>query len=148
MGRVVHAQNPLNHISNLFLGSGLFNLPMAEKHKLNVGLGTDIEEGRDDQVVDDDDKRLPQIAEGDGAEKKSVTPEQHFTQPPPRYTEATLVKRMEELGIGRPSTYASIISTLRSSRRGNNIERRSRRRRRHWPTNSSTTSTNRASLSA
>ncbi|MFN7003782.1 MAG: type I DNA topoisomerase, partial [Roseinatronobacter sp.] len=62
------------------------------------------EEGRDD-VVDDDDKRLPQMAEGDALDKRSVTPEQHFTQPPPRYTEATLVKRMEELGIGRPSTY-------------------------------------------
>ncbi|MBD3678251.1 MAG: type I DNA topoisomerase [Rhodobacteraceae bacterium] len=69
------------------------------------------EEGRDD-VVDDDDKRLPQIAEGEPAAKKSVTPEQHFTQPPPRYTEATLVKRMEELGIGRPSTYASIVTTI------------------------------------
>ena len=70
------------------------------------------EEGRDDQVVDDDDKRLPQVMEGEAAAKKSVTPEQHFTQPPPRYTEATLVKRMEELGIGRPSTYASIVTTI------------------------------------
>ncbi len=70
------------------------------------------EEGRDDVVVDDDDKRLPQIGEGDAMDKRSVTPEQHFTQPPPRYTEATLVKRMEELGIGRPSTYASIVTTI------------------------------------
>ena len=70
------------------------------------------EEGRDDDVVDDDDKRLPQLAEGETAEKQSVTPEQHFTQPPPRYTEATLVKKMEELGIGRPSTYASIVTTI------------------------------------
>ena len=70
------------------------------------------EEGRDDVVVDDDDKRLPQILQGEPAEKKSVTPEQHFTQPPPRYTEATLVKRMEELGIGRPSTYASVVTTI------------------------------------
>jgi len=70
------------------------------------------EEGRDDQVVDDDDKRLPQIAQGDATPKQSVTPEQHHTQPPPRYTEATLVKRMEELGIGRPSTYASVITTI------------------------------------
>ena len=69
------------------------------------------EEGRDD-VVDDDDKRLPQIMEGETAAKKDITPEQHFTQPPPRYTEATLVKRMEELGIGRPSTYASIVTTI------------------------------------
>jgi DNA topoisomerase-1 len=70
------------------------------------------EEGRDDAVVDDDDKRLPQLAEGDKTDKRSVTPEQHFTQPPPRYTEATLVKQMEELGIGRPSTYASIVTTI------------------------------------
>jgi DNA topoisomerase-1 len=70
------------------------------------------EEGKDDTVVDDDDKRLPQLTAGEKAEKKSVDPEQHFTQPPPRYTEATLVKRMEELGIGRPSTYASIVTTI------------------------------------
>ena len=70
------------------------------------------EEGKDDSAADDDDKRLPQLAEGEKAEKNSVDPEQHFTQPPPRYTEATLVKRMEELGIGRPSTYASIVTTI------------------------------------
>ncbi|MEC9197029.1 MAG: type I DNA topoisomerase [Pseudomonadota bacterium] len=69
------------------------------------------EEGRDD-VVDDDDNRLPHLTEGEKAEKRKVEPEQHFTQPPPRYTEATLVKRMEELGIGRPSTYASIVTTI------------------------------------
>ncbi|WP_299427780.1 type I DNA topoisomerase [uncultured Shimia sp.] len=71
------------------------------------------EEGRDDQVVDDEDgKRLPQIMQGEAMAKNAVSPEQHFTQPPPRYTEATLVKRMEELGIGRPSTYASVITTI------------------------------------
>ncbi|WP_109463812.1 type I DNA topoisomerase [Albibacillus kandeliae] len=69
------------------------------------------EEGRDD-VGDEDENRLPQIHQGDKADKNAVTPEQHFTQPPPRYTEATLVKRMEELGIGRPSTYASIVTTI------------------------------------
>ena len=69
------------------------------------------EEGRDD-VVDDDDKRLPQLSQGDKTAKRDIQPEQHFTQPPPRYTEATLVKRMEELGIGRPSTYASVITTI------------------------------------
>ncbi|WP_050603193.1 type I DNA topoisomerase [Ruegeria sp. 6PALISEP08] len=98
------------------------------------------EEGRDD-VADDDEKRLPQIMQGDPArfaktslkdqfakatsdsgdrvakeavlsENESVLALQHHTQPPPRYTEATLVKRMEELGIGRPSTYASIVTTI------------------------------------
>jgi len=72
------------------------------------------EEGRDDTVIDADDKRLPQLTNGDQTDKKSVTPEQHFTQPPPRYTEASLVKRMEELGIGRPSTYASIVTTIQT----------------------------------
>ena len=69
------------------------------------------EEGRDDDG-DDDGARLPQIMQGEKVEKRDITPEQHFTQPPPRYTEATLVKRMEELGIGRPSTYASIVTTI------------------------------------
>ncbi|WP_299639411.1 type I DNA topoisomerase [uncultured Ruegeria sp.] len=98
------------------------------------------EEGRDD-VADEDEKRLPQITQGDPArfaktslkdqfakatsdsgdkvakeailsENESVLALQHHTQPPPRYTEATLVKRMEELGIGRPSTYASIVTTI------------------------------------
>ena len=71
------------------------------------------DEGRDDAVIEeDDDNRLPQIMEGETADKRKIAPEQHFTQPPPRYTEATLVKRMEELGIGRPSTYASIVTTI------------------------------------
>ena len=68
------------------------------------------DEGRDEDG--EDEGRLPQIMQGEAATRQAVTPEQHFTQPPPRYTEATLVKRMEELGIGRPSTYASIISTI------------------------------------
>ena len=71
------------------------------------------EEGRDDAPTgDDDDKRLPQVMQGEALAKGDITSEQHFTQPPPRYTEATLVKRMEELGIGRPSTYASIVTTI------------------------------------
>lgn len=69
------------------------------------------DQGRDDED-EDDGRRLPPIQEGEATEKRSVTPEQHFTQAPPRYTEATLVKRMEELGIGRPSTYASIVTTI------------------------------------
>jgi DNA topoisomerase-1 len=68
------------------------------------------DEGRDDD--EGDDARLPQIMANEAVDKRKVTPEQHFTQAPPRYTEATLVKRMEELGIGRPSTYASVLTTI------------------------------------
>ncbi|MGM0552240.1 MAG: DNA topoisomerase I [Pseudomonadota bacterium] len=72
------------------------------------------QEGRDDASDDDEDKRLPEMAEGDTVKLNEVTADQHFTEPPPRYTEASLVKTLEEYGIGRPSTYASIISTLQS----------------------------------
>ena len=70
------------------------------------------EEGTDDSA-DEDSRRLPRMRESDAPAKKAVNAEQHFTQPPPRFSEASLVKRMEELGIGRPSTYASIIKTLK-----------------------------------
>ncbi len=70
------------------------------------------EEGRDDEG-DEDSRRLPVIRNGDTPAKKGVDAEQHFTQPPPRFSEASLVKRLEELGIGRPSTYASIIQVLK-----------------------------------
>ncbi|MBJ3778704.1 type I DNA topoisomerase [Acuticoccus mangrovi] len=71
-------------------------------------------EGVDDAAdEDDDDRRLPKIAKGDALARKAVKPSQHFTEPPPRYTEATLIKKMEELGIGRPSTYTATLSTLR-----------------------------------
>jgi len=63
---------------------------------------------------DEDDKRLPPLTEGERVKLLELLPEQHFTQPPPRYTEASLVKTLEEYDIGRPSTYASIISTLQS----------------------------------
>ncbi|MFI4987248.1 MAG: type I DNA topoisomerase [Alphaproteobacteria bacterium] len=71
------------------------------------------QEGRDDPGEDDaEERRLPQVKEGEAMAREAIKPEQHFTQPPPRYTEASLVKRLEELGIGRPSTYASIIQVL------------------------------------
>ena len=70
------------------------------------------EESRDDAEQSDDESRLPQMSKGENIEKLSIDPEQHFTQPPPRYTEASLVKKMEDLGIGRPSTYANIVTTI------------------------------------
>ena len=71
------------------------------------------QEGTDDAVQDDSDHVLPPMQEGDRVKLMGVTPAQHFTEPPPRFSEASLVKALEEYGIGRPSTYASIISTLR-----------------------------------
>jgi len=70
------------------------------------------QEGRDDDA-DEDGGRLPAMKEGEPATRERIDASQHFTEPPPRYTEATLVKRMEELGIGRPSTYASTLAVLR-----------------------------------
>lgn len=78
------------------------------------------EEGRDDrqgkadpaESEDDANRRLPPLAAGDRLKDKEIATDQHFTQPPPRFSEATLVKRMEELGIGRPSTYASTLAVL------------------------------------
>lgn len=71
------------------------------------------EEGRDQKAEDDEEGLLPLMRQGDAPAKLGVDATQHFTQPPPRYSEASLVKRLEELGIGRPSTYASTIQTLR-----------------------------------
>ena len=67
----------------------------------------------DEAEKNEKDRRLPPMNEGDSAKLVDINQEQHFTQPPPRYSEASLVKRMEELGIGRPSTYASILQVLR-----------------------------------
>ena len=73
-------------------------------------------EGTDDQEAENDDVILPDLNAGHIMERKGITAEQKFTAAPPRYSEATLVKKLEELGIGRPSTYATTISTLKSGR--------------------------------
>src|SRR5712691_2517885 len=70
------------------------------------------EEGRDEAAANDEEKRLPALSEGDELDAKQLEPQGHATTPPARYTEATLVRALEELGIGRPSTYASIIGTI------------------------------------
>jgi DNA topoisomerase I len=72
-------------------------------------------EGRDDKAADDEDedeRQLPPLSDGDRLQLLKLTPNQHFTQPPPRFTQATLIKELEEKGIGRPSTYASIMGTI------------------------------------
>ena len=85
------------------------------------GFLTLYREGRDDPEPsaagqageDDEEGRLPPMSAGDPLERRRIASTQHFTEPPPRYTEASLVKRMEELGIGRPSTYAAVLAVLR-----------------------------------
>src|SRR5439155_5103378 len=72
------------------------------------------QEGRDETVAEDDEaeRTLPLVADGETLTLNKIAPDQHFTEPPPRYTEATLVKVLEEKGIGRPSTYAAIMTTI------------------------------------
>jgi DNA topoisomerase I len=77
------------------------------------GFLTLYQEGEDDATDDDESKRLPPMSQGEALAKRAIAATQHFTEPPPRYSEASLVKRMEELGIGRPSTYASILQVLK-----------------------------------
>jgi len=92
----------------------------AQRHVLRANGSTLIkpgymsvyQEGTDDTKTDDDDHVLPAMNEGDAVALTALRAEQHFTEPPPRYSEASLVKSLEEHGIGRPSTYATIISTL------------------------------------
>lgn len=93
-------------------GTGQHGLRATGQVVLFPGYLALYEEGRDDEG-DEESRRLPRMKEGDAPAKKKVNAEQHFTQPPPRYSEASLVKKMEELGIGRPSTYASTLQTLK-----------------------------------
>ena len=83
---------------------------------LKVLAATSVQQGgdtkKDNKSGNGENERLPELSEGEQTELVGVEPAQHFTQPPPRYTEATLVKRMVELGIGRPSTYSSIVATI------------------------------------
>lgn len=80
----------------------------------HAGFMAVYQEGQDDQKDDDGEKLLPPMKEGEKIKLLDIRADQHFTEPPPRYTEASLVKSLEEHGIGRPSTYASIISTLQN----------------------------------
>ena len=77
------------------------------------GFLTLYQEGQDEDADDEESRRLPPMSAGEPLTKRSIAANQHFTEPPPRYSEASLIKRMEELGIGRPSTYASIMQVLK-----------------------------------
>ena len=99
-------------VIDLVDGTGQHGLRATGQVVIFPGFLALYEEGRDD-AEDDDSKLLPRLATGDAPAKKKVTAEQHFTQPPPRYSEASLVKKLEELGIGRPSTYASTLQVLK-----------------------------------
>jgi DNA topoisomerase-1 len=77
------------------------------------GFLTLYQEGQDEDPDDEEARRLPAMSAGEALAKRAIAADQHFTEPPPRYSEASLVKRLEELGIGRPSTYASILQVLK-----------------------------------
>jgi DNA topoisomerase-1 len=95
------------------LADGAYTLRASATRTLFDGFSRVYTEGRDDEASDDDESgRLPDLHEGDTTRVEEVTPTQHFTEPPPRFTEATLIKALEEHGIGRPSTYAATISTI------------------------------------
>ena len=95
------------------LADGSYELRASATRVLFDGFARVYTEGRDDGADDDEETaRLPDLAQGDRVRVEDVTPTQHFTEPPPRYTEATLIKALEEHGIGRPSTYAATISTI------------------------------------
>jgi DNA topoisomerase-1 len=96
------------------LSEGPYELRASATKVLFEGFARVYTEGRDDNEADEDAEtgKLPTLAEGDTTSVDEVTPTQHFTEPPPRFTEASLIKALEEHGIGRPSTYAATISTI------------------------------------
>ena len=94
------------------LADGPYELRASATKTLFDGFAAVYTEGRDDGADDEAERSLPPLAEGDVTTVRDVTPTQHFTEPPPRFTEATLIKALEEHGIGRPSTYAATISTI------------------------------------
>jgi DNA topoisomerase-1 len=95
------------------LADGPYELRASATRTLFDGFAAVYTEGRDDGGTDDESEgRLPALAEGDRTTVNDVIPTQHFTEPPPRFTEASLVKALEEHGIGRPSTYAATLSTI------------------------------------
>ena len=94
------------------LAAAPYELRASATKTLFDGFAAVYTEGRDDGDDEEADRQLPAVAEGDTTTVRDVTPTQHFTEPPPRYTEATLIKALEENGIGRPSTYAATISTI------------------------------------
>jgi DNA topoisomerase I len=95
------------------LADGVYELRASATKVLFDGFARVYTEGRDDGTADDEETgQLPSLAVGARTTVDDVTPTQHFTEPPPRYTEATLIKALEEHGIGRPSTYAATISTI------------------------------------
>jgi len=95
------------------LGCGAGNTFRANGSTVvNPGFMSVYLEGKDDSKSDKDERLLPAMEVGDVVDLKAIRPEQHFTEPPPRYSEASLVRSLEEYDIGRPSTYANIISTL------------------------------------
>ncbi|WP_373740930.1 type I DNA topoisomerase [Neisseria sp.] len=96
---------------DIAVGEGVFRV--TGQVQTFAGFLSVYEEGVDDNEEGEDNKKLPEMAEGEKLPVDNLYGEQHFTTPPPRFNEATLVKALEEFGIGRPSTYASIISTLK-----------------------------------
>jgi DNA topoisomerase I len=108
------------------LAADRYELRASSTRTVFDGFAAVYTEGADDEPTEEQERRLPELAEGERTTVADVTPSQHFTQPPPRFTEATLIKALEEHGIGRPSTYAATISTITDRGYVTVVERRLR----------------------